>query len=229
MKVWIFGDSFGERFSDFDFKAYDDIDYRVRYYKWKGYSPLSYGEIISQELGFDLEIVASSGSSNIEIFHSFISKMDEIKDGDIVVVNWTFLNRFRIASENNTFEKVMVNAGCESPNKFVSMKTLEEIAINRDSYTIYYKEVLDYTKVIKKICGDNIYTFIWTFMINSKEDTDLDVNLQDFYNEVKSISHLEKISQETLGVIADGHHSEYGHQQLSKEILNDIKLWTKTN
>lgn len=228
MKVWIFGDSFGDRFSDFNTEKYDGIDYRVRYHKWKGYSPLSYGEIISKELEFDFETTSSAGASNTEIFHTFISRMDDIRDGDIVIVNWTYLNRFRISTENNEFDKVMVNAGCDSPNKYVSTKSLEEIAVNRDSYSIYYKEVSDYTKVIKKICGNKIYTFIWTFMGHSERDIISDPNLKEFYSEVKSLSDFETITQETIGMVVDGHYSEYGHQQLANEILNNIKLWTTT-
>lgn len=228
MKLWIFGDSFSTRFSDYDVIKYHNSDYRVRYHKWKGYSPLSYGEIISKELNCDIEILSSAGSSNTEIFHTFISKMDEITEGDMVIINWTYLNRFRIASDNNEFEKIMIQAGCESPNSLVSVKSLEEIGVNRNSYTIYYKELSDYTKVIKKICENKIYTFIWTFMGHSKESIGLDPYLEEFYSEVNSISNLETITQETLGIVVDGHYSEYSHQQISKQILKDIKLWTAT-
>lgn len=224
MKLWIFGDSFGDRFSDYDVVKYHDSDYRVRYHKWKGYSPLSYGEVISKELGCDIEILSSAGSSNTEIFHTFISKMDEIAEGDLVIVNWTYLNRFRIANDNNEFDKVMIQAGCKSPNSLVDIKSLEEIGVNRNSHTIYYKEVSDYSKVIKKICNNKIYTFIWTFMNHSEK---MDKYIKEFYDEVKSINNLETITQETLGTIVDGHYSEYAHQQLADEILKNIKLWTK--
>lgn len=225
MKLWIFGDSFSDRFSGYDVVKYHDSDYRVRYHKWKGYSPLSYGEVISKELGCDIEILSSAGASNTEIFHTFISKMDEIIEGDLVIVNWTYLNRFRIANDNNEFDKVMIQAGCKSPNSLVNIKSLEEIGVNRNSHTIYYKEVSDYSKVIKKICNNKIYTFIWTFMNHSEK---MDKYIKEFYDEVKSINNLETITQETLGIIVDGHYSEYAHQQLADEILKNIKLWKKT-
>ena len=225
MKLWIFGDSFSDRFSGYDVVKYHDSDYRVRYHKWKGYSPLSYGEVISKELGCDIEILSSAGSSNTEIFHTFISKMDEITEGDLVIVNWTYLNRFRIANDNNEFDKVMIQAGCKSPNSLINIKSLEEIGVNRNSHTIYYKEVSDYSKVIKKICNNKIYTFIWTFMNHSEK---MDKYIKEFYDEVKSINNLETITQETLGIIVDGHYSEYAHQQLADEILKNIKLWKKT-
>lgn len=225
MKLWIFGDSFSDRFSGYDVVKYHDSDYRVRYHKWKGYSPLSYGEVISKELGCDIEILSSAGASNTEIFHTFISKMDEITEGDLVIVNWTYLNRFRIANDNNEFDKVMIQAGCKSPNSLVDIKSLEEIGVNRNSHTIYYKEVSDYSKVIKKICNNKIYTFIWTFMNHSEK---MDKYIKEFYDEVKSINNLETITKETLGIIVDGHYSEYAHQQLADEILKNIKLWKKT-
>ena len=31
--------------------------------------------------------------------------MDQIQSGDIVIINWTYPNRFRIADDNNKFEK----------------------------------------------------------------------------------------------------------------------------
>lgn len=225
MKLWIFGDSFSDRFSDYDVVKYHDSDYRVRYHKWKGYSPLSYGEVISKELGCDIEILSSAGASNTEIFHTFISKMDEITEGDLVIVNWTYLNRFRIANDNNEFDKVMIQAGCKSPNSLINIKSLEEIGVNRNSHTIYYKEVSDYSKVIKKICNNKIYTFIWTFMNHSEK---MDKYIKEFYEEVKSINNLETITKETLGIIVDGHYSEYAHRQLADEILKNIKLWKKT-
>jgi len=135
-----------------------------------------------------------------------------------------YLNRFRIANDNNEFDKVMIQAGCKSPNSLVDIKSLEEIGVNRNSHTIYYKEVSDYSKVIKKICNNKIYTFIWTFMNHSEK---MDKYIKEFYEEVKSINNLETITKETLGTIVDGHYSEYAHQQLADEILKNIKLWTK--
>jgi hypothetical protein len=56
----------------------------------------------------------------------------------------------------------------------------------------------------------------------------MDKYIKEFYDEVKSINNLETITKETLGIIVDGHYSEYAHQQLADEILKNIKLWKKT-
>lgn len=226
MKLWIFGDSFSQRFSDFDSKLYDPIDYRVRYHIWKGYSPLSYGEIIRDRLNCHIEIFASAGNSNDEIFHSFIEVMDKIEDGDIVIVNWTYPNRFRIADDNNKFEKVMIQAGCKSPNKFVSEKTLEEIGVNRNSSSIYYKEVSNYTKVIKKICGEEICSIFWYFSDLSREKDD--ENIKSFFEDVVPLYNYETLTIETLGVMNDGHYSEDGHKELASDLYKIIKQWKKT-
>lgn len=226
MKLWIFGDSFSQRFSDFDAKLYDPVDYRVRYHIWKGYSPLSYGEIIRDKLNCHIEIFASAGNSNDEIFHSFIEVMDKIEDGDIVIVNWTYPNRFRIADDNNKFEKVMIQAGCKSPNRFVSEKSLEEIGVNRNSSSIYYKEVSNYTKVIKKICGEEICPVFWYFSDLSREKDD--ENIKSFFEDVIPLYNYETLTLETLGVMNDGHYSEDGHKELAKDLYKIIKQWIQT-
>lgn len=227
MKLWIFGDSFSQKFSDFDQKLYDPIDYRVRYHIWKGYSPKCYGEIIAEQLNYDLEILASAGNSNDEIFHSFIDEMDKITDGDIVIVNWTYPNRFRIADDNNKFEKVMIQAGCKSPNRFVSEKTLEEIGVNRNSSSIYYKEVSNYTKVIKKICGNKILPIFWYFSDLSRE-RDKDENIKSFFEDVIPLHNYETLTIETLGVMEDGHYSEDGHKELAEDLYKIINIWKQT-
>lgn len=226
MKLWIFGDSYSQKFSDFDKKLYDPIDYRVRYYIWKGYSPMSYGEIISEKLNSHLDVFASAGNSNDEIFHSFIEVMGEIVEGDVVIVNWTYPNRFRIADENNKFEKIMIQAGCKSPNRFVSEKSLEEIGVNRNSSTIYYKEVSNYTKVIKKICGEKICSVFWYFSDLSREEND--ENIKSFFDDVISLHNYETLTIETLGVMHDNHYSEDGHKELANDLLEIIKKWTQT-
>jgi len=226
MKIWIFGDSFSQRFSDFDTIHYDPIDYRVRYHIWKGYSPLSYGEIIRDKLNCHIEIFASAGNSNDEIFHSFIEVMDKIEDGDIVILNWTYPNRFRIADDNNKFEKVMIQAGCKSPNRFVSEKSLEEIGVNRNSSSIYYKEVSNYTKVIKKICGEEICSVFWYYSDLSREKDD--ENIRSFFEDVIPLCNYETLTLETLGVMTDGHYSEDGHKELAKDLYKIIKQWKQT-
>ncbi len=227
MKLWIFGDSFSEKFSDFDEKVYNSIDYRVRYHTWKGYSPKCYGEILSDKLRCRLEVLASAGNSNDEIFHSFIEVMDQIQPGDIVIVNWTYTNRFRIADDNNNFAKVMVQAGCKSPNSFVSEKSLEEIGVNRNSSSIYYKEVSNYTKIIKKVCGEDTLSIFWYFSDLSGE-RQTDKNIMSFFEHVISLHEYETITIETLGVMVDSHYSEDGHKDLANDLFKIIKKWTQT-
>ncbi len=227
MKLWIFGDSFSEKFSDFDEKVYNSIDYRVRYHTWKGYSPKCYGEILSDKLRCRLEVLASAGNSNDEIFHSFIEVMDQIQPGDIVIVNWTYTNRFRIADDNNNFEKVMIQAGCKSPNRFVSEKSLEEIGVNRNSSSIYYKEVSNYTKIIKKVCGEDTLSIFWYFSDLSRE-RQTDKNIMSFFENVISLHEYETITIETLGVMVDSHYSEDGHKDLANDLFKIIKKWTQT-
>jgi hypothetical protein len=227
MKLWIFGDSFSQKFSDFDQKLYDPIDYRVRYHIWKGYSPKCYGEIISDKLECDLEILASAGNSNDEIFHSFIEVMDQIQYGDIVIINWTYPNRFRIADNNNKFEKIMIQAGCKSPNRFVSEKSLEEIGVNRNSSSIYYKEVSNYTKIIKKVCGEDIFSIFWYFS-NMDIQRKYDENIISFFENVIPLHEYETLTIETLGVMEDGHYSEDGHKDLANDLYKIIEIWTQT-
>ena len=63
--LWTFGDSFTESFGTT--KGRNWID---NYIDWKGYVPKVYGEIISDEMGFELVNLGKGGSDNYSIFQN---------------------------------------------------------------------------------------------------------------------------------------------------------------
>ena len=67
-KIWVFGDSFSV-----PFKRVENI---MPYVKYKGYCPKSYSEIISEELGYELMDKSAGGSSNYDMFHTYIKNLD---------------------------------------------------------------------------------------------------------------------------------------------------------
>lgn len=76
-KIWFFGDSFTQMI------VLDDQDY----IKWRGSKPLSWTELLKNDLGFiDSEVIAIGGISNQEILFNVYEKFKEMKSGDYCIV-----------------------------------------------------------------------------------------------------------------------------------------------
>jgi hypothetical protein len=97
-KIHLFGDSFtrGHGHSD-DFSLY--IDWR-RYRD--GVLPPNWFDILSIKFDYDCVNYGLGGMSNREIFDTFSQNSHLIESGDIVIINWTFFNRFRWIRERKT-------------------------------------------------------------------------------------------------------------------------------
>jgi hypothetical protein len=199
--LWTFGDSLTEGFKSTDLWA-------TTYVKWKGYVPMTYGQIISKELDLELINLGKGGSDNYTIFESFIKNIDNIKDGDIVIIGWSEVGRFRLANKSNTWTSFVPNFDNNLTNmENISNQTLNEICVNRLS-DIYINEVNIWIRFIKNIIK-HFKIINWSTFNRGK--------INGIY-----VNEIEKITNETKGIIKDAHFSENGQKQLSEILLSKI-------
>lgn len=164
-KLWVFGDSFTQTFKS-HFKTNNDWSTKYREFKRNksilgGNIPKNYSEIISDSLNIELENHGIGGCSNQTIFDNFLQCVSQIKPNDYVIFQWSSISRFRIATEANFFRDVVGDINHPPQNDDVSNQTCSEIAINRQTYSVYWNEIENYIKVIKMILKNNIYHWTW--------------------------------------------------------------------
>jgi hypothetical protein len=199
--LWTFGDSLTDGFRSNDTWAKTYVD-------WKGYIPLTYGEIISKELNYELINLGKGGSDNNLIFESFIKNIDNIKDGDIVIIGWSDIGRFRLATKLNTWISFVPNFNNNLTNmENISNQTIMEVFVNRLS-DVYTDEVNIWINFIKKTIK-NFKIINWSTFNQGK--------INGIY-----VNEIERIIDETNGLIKDAHFSERGQKQLSEILLNKI-------
>ena len=148
--IWIFGDSFSERFSDF-IEPCNVIDY----VKWKGYSPKMYYDYLSNELKDEVNNQSLGGMCNDYIFFKFIENYDLIKENDTIIFGWTEISRFSIP-HNDIWYSSIFNG---NP---LSTKTIEEIQVAR-THQLQKRRQFDIINFIDKILFKNKVVH-WTWV-----------------------------------------------------------------
>lgn len=200
--LWTFGDSLTEGFKSTDFWA-------TTYVKWKGYVPTTYGQIISKELNYELINLGKGGSDNYSIFENFINNIDNFQNGDIVIIGWSEVGRFRLATKSNTWTSFVPNFDNNLTNmENVSNQTIMEVCVNRLS-DVYVDEVNMWINFIKKTIN-NFKIINWSTFNQGKLDG-------------LFVNGIEQITKETNGKINDAHFSEKGQKQLSNILMSEIK------
>jgi len=200
--VWTFGDSLTERFNP-------KYEWSNKYINWKQYQPKVYGNFVSEMMGYDLQNLGKAGSDNYTIFETFCKTYPLIKDGDIIIIGWTFVGRFRFVSDDNEWVTLNPNYTNYLDNlNFISKKTIDEIFVNRTN-SKYIEEVNNWISFINSACL-NKKIIHWDTV---KGDGEL--NTHHFFE-------MEKIVAETSGEINDLHFSENGHQQIALKLLDII-------
>ena len=190
--VWIFGDSFSV---DYD---KNPIGSFKEYIKLKGYSPKTYGKLISEHYNMDYKNYSRGGWDNYSILESFCNNLYNIKDGDIVFLGWSNQSRFRIVYEDIW---VSIN-GSSDCYENISRNTMDEILVNR-THPYYKREIESWNKLIKYSLKPhpNVKLIVWewsSYEYNGKFDT---------------------ITNETKSQICDFHWSEEGHKQFTEQMI----------
>lgn len=159
-KLYAFGDSFTQSFSS-HFET--NNPWAVNYKTYKKYTPKNYVDLISHELEIENVNMGKGGGSNYHIFDTFIEIIENIKEKDIIIFNWTSESRFRISDDVNNFVDIIPFNQHPSQNLFVSKKSTEEIGKNRITNNIWWKEILNFIKIIKKLLPKNVIVH-WTWV-----------------------------------------------------------------
>jgi hypothetical protein len=201
-KLWIFGDSFS---TPFEKQLY--ASWSLPYVQWKGYLPKTFGDIIGDELGLEVQHLAEGALGNDTIFETIYTNVPLINKGDIVIIGWSSMQRFRLGNDNNKFVTVIPSLKKYPTLSFISKSTIEEVLVNR-TLPIYYDEICKRIIFLNWLFKDMIliqWTPFWDMRIKIWGD-----------------SEFSTITNETDGLIVDAHYSELGHKQLANKFLEMI-------
>jgi hypothetical protein len=219
--LWVFGDSYSTKSNpeiDPSSYLYTD-DFRMKYFRHKGYFSKSYPEIISETYNINLINLATSSYSNDNIFQSFSEVLNQIKPNDILIFGWTYNSRFNLADENNKITNINIMVSQDHYiDKNLCPKTINEILYNRENYSIYYKWLSNNLKLINQMFNKNLIIHL---------DFSYTGNVDDYTTEFLKLitpfkSQYQTIKKETNDESFNGHFSEIGHQDLAKDIIKII-------
>lgn len=177
-KIHIFGDSFAFGHNQDKFFPSYNI---WRELKGTEILPPEWFVILSQNLKCDYQNYAHMGASNDSIFHQFVDAINNFNENDIVILNWTYLHRFRWGSDikehKNGYLDISVSFGePKEIKKNFSDLTKNQILYNRSTQHIWIRDILNYTKVISNLLDcRKVKVFFW--------DTDGNIlnKLSDYY------------------------------------------------
>lgn len=193
--IYVFGDSFSVKYTDKRF-----ISNLQKYVEWKGYEPKLYFELLSEEYSHECECYVKPGISNQYIFNQFIKNYQKINSNDIVIFNWTEINRFTYYFGNEIRTSLSVDF-----NEVFSKNTFDEMLLSRSNQN-YVIEQYDLINFIDSVLKNN-KVIHWTWASN----VDIPQN-----NEFT-------IEKETKGMIYDFHFAESGHKFLYESLSTRLK------
>ena len=171
-KLFGFGDSCtqGHKINSSFIKSYKD------WYVYRGNNfPPVWIDIVADYFGYMVKNYGHGGSGNQQIFHDFVSHMNEIKEGDMVIINWSYLTRFRWPSTYEEYDKTHEIWNRVSIHDYTSdplSKELKYEILNNRTRKLYQDEVYDYERIIEKIASKvGFDVFFWSIENDSSHST----------------------------------------------------------
>lgn len=217
-KLWVFGCSMSNKNQPKD---------RLDYVNWKGYVIKTWSELLSEKLNFELRNYGISGASNITIMHEFSKYSNEMHENDIVIINWTEITRFRVASKDkwlNVLVQHINHPDLKDELKVlndndISQQTIMDITNNRNN-DLYLDELDSWYNLIKVFCNKSkIKLFFWGLMTYRPYM----LKYKNFELQEYIVNHYGRIMEETKGEVMDGHFSEIAHKECSDIFFNLIQ------
>ena len=210
--VWSFGDSMTAPING---NHNDPSPYR----KWSGRHAKDTATFVAEEYGFNAKNLGVGGSSNCGIFHQFLSELQNIQSGDILIFGWTVIARYRVASKHGW--KTIWSVGLSNlpeyacvDGTYITKEVAEQLIYNRcDLQHFYEQEVNQWIKFINdwaKLKDVKVIHWSWcNENIGGKQNLNLSFPVVNYTD----------MSKETANVVRDGHYGEVGYKELANDIL----------
>ena len=229
--LWTFGCSFTQPY--FDMINHDGSEgHYTKYRKYCGGTfPKTWSELLSDKIDYKLENHGRGGGSCYWSFHRFCEQSHNIQEGDVVIFQWSHIERFIIAQNGNELLNISGPWQFDSAGD-LSSRTVEEIYVNRTQIA-WIEEINNYMKLMDRLAElGKFKIFYW-----SACDSIINGESEEFRNQDKfllnecnrdMIRYLQTkyegltIAQETKEEVPDAHYGRYGHQVLCDLFYNDI-------
>lgn len=227
--LYTYGCSYTEGFNIESTASY--VDYK----KYRGDFPKPWAEILAEKLNCVLINRGRGSSGNQEIFSKFCRDSKNFQNNDIVLVQWSFMERHRIAIGNGKDDWLRCGPGRADTSK-ISQTTNDEICVNRTLYP-YQTELYDYMTLMDRFADlINIKLYYWTIIenfiynqpkdiLNQKKYLLNDKIIDRHHHPFRIIHDMggETIEKETNGVVKDAHIGEKGHEILANLFYKHIE------
>lgn len=228
--LFVFGCSFTQPYFDNLNGDLSEGGY-TKYRKWKGGTfPKTWSELLAEKLGLNLINYGRGGACNYYTMREYNNHCHEIQENDLVIVQWTHVERYWIC-ENHT-QLVNVAGNWQFDSIGLDPKTAEEIYVNRSNKP-WATEIYSFEKNIDNMSKlGNYKTFYWSAcdtIINSESNefksdpkyllSECDESAMYYY--ARRYENL-RICNETNNQVTDMHYGEIGHKFLFEKIHSEL-------
>lgn len=227
-KLWVFGDSCSSSLTELRHNPL--IENFIQNYNG-GQDYKIWYEIAADKLGIDCETFGKSGSCNYAIFERICNNWDLINENDIVIINWSVLERFRVpfGSKNGDYITILATYMSETHGKWiydttkkhlemadVSIESAIEVGYNRYKFEhLFQNEVNSWSYLIYNFFKQrNINVIFWGL---TKKQNYYFMQAYDAIIEKKGLIH-----QETNNGVMDWHFGITGNEFFADYIIEKI-------
>lgn len=204
-----------------------ETDNLMPYMKYKehrgGTYPKSWPTLLSEKIGMNIKNYGLGGTGNQNIFEQFCIHCDEINENDVVIIEWSFIHRYRLADD--IIWRNFSLGSLTNSNEFHNM-----IFVNRTN-ELYIDEIFNFIKLINEFSKSKKFKIFYWFAEEEMKKR-LSKNMVDIEKYIfweKSLLGTTfdlggiTIKEETKNVVEDDHFGELGHQIQSNIIYEHIK------
>lgn len=208
-----------------DFETGNLMSY-LKYKEFRGGTyPKSWPTLLSEKMGMNIKNYGLGGTGNQSIFEQFCIHCDEINENDVVIIEWSFIHRYRLA------EHFIWKHFSLGPLSQTNFNEIHETIINNRTNSLYIDEIFNFIKLINEFSKSKKFKiFYWFADDKMRERISADIiDIEKYiYWESPLIGKIYNyggitIKEETNNVVNDTHFGELGHQIQSNLIYDYIK------
>ena len=236
-KLWTFGCSFTHGFHLDDFS--NGTNLMISYKNWRPNQqlPKIWPEFVAECLELELDNHGWPGSSVYKIFDRFCKQSHKFKKGDVVILEWTRIHRFRLYCDGY-FPTVLpiFNPNIDNGSQPISKKAIIEYQVNRTERP-WIDEIYSFMKLCKELCesiGCELYFWSADDFILNKENIEFKKHFKtlglestcDLTQFLRLKKGADTIYEETNHVVDDQqHYGEKGHRIMGELFCDEINKY----